>query len=715
MHLLLATQSPTGVITNAIRMNTNLWLCLRVVADAESSELLGKRDAARIPTDRPGRGFLRKGASDSLIGFQSARIARDVDDGATPAVSVVAFADEQPPAVRTANAALSTGRRTTELAVAASLIVEAGERETSTAQRPLWSPPLPADLDPQTIPAIAGATQDRLIGAWGVVDLPQEQRQVAAAVDLTASGNALVVGVLGSGVTTALRQLAYDLAGRRSPAELHITAIDAGAGSLADLARLPHCAGVVGAGDHERLDRLVNRHLRMLDERANAMAASGIGSFTAWRRQQASPAPWLVLVIDDFAAFRQWLDNDTLTAGDRFATLLRSGPAAGIHIVIGASQSIDLRVSQLNLVGQRIVLRAADATDYQLIDVRLRLERTTRWPPGRGLVIGGFTLQVADPRPGATEALTAAWSSVAPTARPRPVRRLPLEVDLAELHDVVPRPGEVALGLGGTDCDPVLVDFERTSNALLVVGPSQSGRSTTLSSLLASALQADPGVRARIVAPRRSPLRELAEHPNVEVVADTPERIAAALDGLGDYAGPPLIVLVDDAESLVMAGSDRFEVAMRRAPDTGVRFAVAARHDGPAVELRAVGPLLAERPPQPGAAAGTGGIDAHRLPRPSRHGLPARSRPARRPGHDRGRPGPSDASADLQCVFSAPAHTAVNNQPGSPQTPGPTPRRATSWLSTRSTRRWSTRPRRRSTASRRRSWISWGRSSRPSA
>ena len=75
VHLLLATQSPSGVITHAIRTNTNLWICLRVVTESESLEILGTRDAARIPDGSPGRAIIRLGAAQDLRTFQAARIA----------------------------------------------------------------------------------------------------------------------------------------------------------------------------------------------------------------------------------------------------------------------------------------------------------------------------------------------------------------------------------------------------------------------------------------------------------------------------------------------------------------------------------------------------------------------------------------------------------------------------------------------------------------
>ena len=43
-----------------------------------------------------------------------------------------------------------------------------------------------------------------------------------------------------------------------------------------------------------------------------------------------------------------------------FADILRSGPAVGVHTVVAAAQTTDIRMTQMNLLLHRVVLRAAD-------------------------------------------------------------------------------------------------------------------------------------------------------------------------------------------------------------------------------------------------------------------------------------------------------------------------------------------------------------------
>ena len=73
IHLILATQRPSGVVSADIRANTNLRIALRVTDAAESTDVIDAPDAAQISRATPGRGYVRLGHA-SLVPFQAGRI-----------------------------------------------------------------------------------------------------------------------------------------------------------------------------------------------------------------------------------------------------------------------------------------------------------------------------------------------------------------------------------------------------------------------------------------------------------------------------------------------------------------------------------------------------------------------------------------------------------------------------------------------------------------
>ena len=73
LHLILATQRPSGVVSAEIRANTNLRIALRVTDPADSADVIGVSDAATIGQSSPGRAYVRLGHA-SLVPFQAGRV-----------------------------------------------------------------------------------------------------------------------------------------------------------------------------------------------------------------------------------------------------------------------------------------------------------------------------------------------------------------------------------------------------------------------------------------------------------------------------------------------------------------------------------------------------------------------------------------------------------------------------------------------------------------
>ncbi|MGW9429257.1 FtsK/SpoIIIE domain-containing protein, partial [Streptomyces decoyicus] len=73
IHLILATQRPSGVVSSEIRANTNLRIALRVTDSGESQDVINSSEAAGISQGTPGRAYVRLGQN-SLVPFQSGRV-----------------------------------------------------------------------------------------------------------------------------------------------------------------------------------------------------------------------------------------------------------------------------------------------------------------------------------------------------------------------------------------------------------------------------------------------------------------------------------------------------------------------------------------------------------------------------------------------------------------------------------------------------------------
>jgi S-DNA-T family DNA segregation ATPase FtsK/SpoIIIE len=179
VHVVLATQRPGGVITADLRANVNLRICLRVADPQESTDVVDAPDAARIPTGRPGRAYVRLGPGGRPMAVQAARIGgrrpvpadeESPPDATVDAVCVAVGPGALVPAPRGGGDDEEEG---TDLAALVAAVREAATTARIAPPRSPWLAALPDvvllhDLD---LPHAAGGV------ALGLADLPAEQRR----------------------------------------------------------------------------------------------------------------------------------------------------------------------------------------------------------------------------------------------------------------------------------------------------------------------------------------------------------------------------------------------------------------------------------------------------------------------------------------------------------------------------------------------------------
>lgn len=567
IHLILATQRPGGVVSPEIRANTNLRIALRVTDQSESQDVIGANDAARIAKATPGRAYVRLGAA-SLLPFQSGRVGgrRPGADGleARPTlVRELTFASFSEPAPRPAAVEVAASDvETTDLSVLVRAVGDATRTLGTPEQRKPWLPPLGHVVGLADVEAAAGDLPPLAVG-WGVEDHPGDQAQRATVFDLDEDGHLFVIGSPRSGRSQTLRTLAGTLALRLGVGDVHMYGIDCGNGALLALAGLPHCGAVVQRHEPDRVSRLLGILLRTLQERQSAFAAGGYSSIAEQRSDDTTtPLPHIVVFLDQWESFTATLaDAENGALHDAVQTLLREGTGVGVHLVVSGDRTLTSgRMS--SQVDRKLLLALADRGDYNYEGINGK-KLPEEIPPGRGFRNATATETQVAVLPGGLSGREQATAlrdigdevrAHVPAEAPRPFRIdvLPRSITFSEALRYLPATdgsvGRVSLGVGGDELTLHTHDFVHDTPVFIVGGSARSGKSTALTAMARHVLSA--GGSVVVVAPRESPLRDLAGHERARVFTDPAigaEALAAAVDA---GAGAFTLVLVDDAEVL---------------------------------------------------------------------------------------------------------------------------------------------------------------------
>jgi S-DNA-T family DNA segregation ATPase FtsK/SpoIIIE len=572
IHLLLATQRPSGVVSPEIRANTNLRIALRVTDAGESSDVIDAPEAGQISKSTPGRAYVRLGHA-SLIPFQSGRVGGRRPGAADPQLLApwsgeLAWQDLGRSALRKPKAGAREEEEITDLKVLVDAVREANQALGIPAQHSPWLPALEETLLLDDVPPVR--SQGALPAApYGIEDLPAEQARRPVAVDFATFGHLLVGGAPRTGRSQVLRTIAGSLARTNSCADVHIYGIDCGNGALNALTRLPHCGAVVGRNQLERVVRLFTRLSGELTRRQDLLAERGFADIGEQRAAVAEDErlPHIVLLLDRWEGWLPTLgDYDHGDLTDQVMTMMREGASVGVHVVItGDRQVLAGRLS--NLTEDKYGLRLADRGDFAMLDINSR-KVPEEIPPGRAFrnetaTETQFALLSSDTtgQGQATalisigDAATARDADVPRSRRPFRVDVLPSRISFADawaMRDPLTSasPLWAVVGVGGDELTAFGPDLSEGVPAFVIGGPAKSGRSTMLLNFARSYLA--QGVRLVVAAPRPSPLRELEGQEGVLYVftgrdIDEDEFEEAIKPA---SAEEPIVVLVDDAEVL---------------------------------------------------------------------------------------------------------------------------------------------------------------------
>ncbi|XTA91429.1 type VII secretion protein EssC [Streptococcus sanguinis] len=479
VHLILATQKPSGVVDDQIWSNSRFKLALKVADRTDSMEMLKTPDAAEIT--QTGRAYLQVGNNEVYELFQSAWSGADYqpdkDEMGIEDHTIYLINDlGQYEVLNQDLSGLDLAEDIKEVPTELEAIVSQIQLLTESQQIPPvpqpWLPPLKERMTLQELepiqPQEAWEQKKPVSVLLGMADIPQAQKQEPVSVNLSKDGHILLYGSPGTGKTTFLQSAAMDLARKFSPKDVTLYLMDFGTNGLAPLGQLPQVADTLLLDQTEKIAKFVRIMERELNRRKKLLSDYGVGTLELYRQASGQQEPAIVILLDSYESMKEEAYEAELFK--LLVRISREGLSIGVHLLVTAGRQSNLRAQFYANFKHQLSLPQNDVGEVRSIVGSTPLAATMEDIKGRALMKRDEVdvIQLALPVAGANDAqvlnnlrqevasLQEAWTGQRPSAIPM----VPEELTEADFYSrasvqAAYEQGLVPLGLDMETVEPI--------------------------------------------------------------------------------------------------------------------------------------------------------------------------------------------------------------------------------------------------------------------
>lgn len=495
VHLILATQKPSGVVNDQIRSNTKFRVCLRVQDRSDSMDMLKRPEAAEL-TDA-GRFYLQVGYNEYFALGQSAWCGAPYEPQDTVQVQrddAVEFLDTTGQVVAKAKQKLKKVDSGMKQIVAVVQYLSELAKKENIKPRQLWMEPLTDSYDVDLLDdgKINDASTE-ISTVIGVVDDPQLQQQFLLNINIQDLRHLLIIGSSGSGKTSMLKSMLYSISKNYSCEKVNYYILDFSGGTLSAFRNAPHCGAFLTDSNEAEIDRFLSMLKEMIKERKRLFGDAGVTSYEAYTMIQ--PLPLVVVAIDNVSGLSSLNKGNTY-----YSTLheyLKDSPSLGIKVIITCSNMSELSMRSKQEILDRIALQMKDKYEYSDV-LNCRGNYTPAAFPGRGLCVqDGRLLEYQAALPFADKSeqdrtimITQAMQQISIRDREcNPARRLPVISDSETYEHFCEdiRPGRIPLGYELKNISKVSIPFVQLFCASVYIG-NPMGTKSIMSNFIYAAM-----------------------------------------------------------------------------------------------------------------------------------------------------------------------------------------------------------------------------------
>ena len=456
VHLILATQKPSGVVDDQIWSNSRFKLALKVADVSDSNEIIKAPDAASII--EPGRAYLQVGNNEIFELFQSAwsgaiydpntvtkekvdeRIWLINDLGQHQILSQDLSEDDM---VISSN---TEEDLPTQLRAIVRHIAEVCQTENSILPPKPWLPPLEESIvTPITDNESEWNKPRSLAVPLAYMDIPSKQTQEPFMFDFERSSHTAIYGSAGFGKSTVLQTLVMNLARKNNPEQIQFNLLDFGTNGLLPLKNLPHVVDMVRLEEEEKLTKFLKQIRDEITRRKELFMNVGVSGLSQYEEKTDAHLPVILTVVDSYDSMRESTLEDATESV--LNGLLRDGASVGMYIVMTGLRVDTFRISMVSNIPTRMGLYLVE--DNAIRDIVGRDALIAQEIVGRGQIKTDepYAVQFYLPTQGKNDLerlnemdaeikkMSASWGG----SRPRPIPMVPrilTEEDFFAMPDV---------------------------------------------------------------------------------------------------------------------------------------------------------------------------------------------------------------------------------------------------------------------------------------
>lgn len=364
VHLILATQKPSGIVDDQIWSNSKFKVCLKVQEKSDSMDVIKRPDAAGLKS--AGMFYLQVGYNDYFGLGQAAyaaakyvpkdKLTKNVDHN-------VSFINDIGDVVKS----IDVAKRDEDVSLGEELpnilkVICAAAQETNVVARKLWLDRIDSKIYVGNLINKYNfvPTKWNITAVIGEYDDPSNQRQGLLTLDLNNSPNTLIYGLDGKEIMVT--SLIYSLITTHTPDEVQFYIMDFGTEIFGMFKDAPQVGDVIYINELEKVNNLF-RTIEGEIESRKKMFIDYNGDYNLYIQNSSNKVPRIIIILNSYEAFSDNYDEYV----DRLTRLSREGERYGISLVITASGVNAVRSKVSQNFSKQLCLNFNDPSDYSYI------------------------------------------------------------------------------------------------------------------------------------------------------------------------------------------------------------------------------------------------------------------------------------------------------------------------------------------------------------